>query len=202
MQPYRPTNCLFCEGSVTQGKSFNFDAKIYKKVFEKSKPDVEFVSVGSCSEVVDENNVSMSIVKSLLTKSKIIKVVDRDDKSDEEEKECNARGINVLSRRHIECYLLDDEIITKLCLVNGKDDKIEECLEIKRKHLHESVARGNPKDDIKSASGPITVGLKKILQLIRCGNTREAFLRDTMAPLITEDTNVYKCLENDIFGRH
>lgn len=116
--------------------------------------------------------------------------------------ECNTRGIKVLSRRYIECYLLDDEIITKLCQVNGRDDKIEECLEIKKKCLSDTVERGNPVDDVKSASGTMTVFFKRILKLRQCGNTREAFLRDTMAPLITEETQVYKCLGNEIFGWH
>ena len=51
----------------------------------------------------------------MITNSHIIKVVDRDGKSDEEIEECNANQINVLGKRHIECYLLDDEILKKLC---------------------------------------------------------------------------------------
>ena len=60
-------------------------------------------------------------------------------------------------------------------------------------------ARNNPDDDVKSASGDIMVELKRILGLIRCGNKRESFLRDTMAPLITPETAVYQELENSIF---
>lgn len=72
---------------------------------------------------------------------------------------------------------------------------------LKKQAIKDSVqSRGNPEDDIKSASGEICVGLKKVLSLKRCGNKRSSFLRDTMAPLITPDTLVYKDLERDIFG--
>lgn len=52
-----------------------------------------------------------------------------------------------------------------------------------------STARGNAADDIKSASGEIYVELKRILNMTKCGNTKDAFFRDTLAPLITEDTS-------------
>lgn len=48
----------------------------------------------------------MKIIKEVLKNSSIIKFVDRDDKSDDEVAELEAKGIKVLKRRHIECYLL------------------------------------------------------------------------------------------------
>lgn len=65
--------------------------------------------------------------------------------------------------------------------------------------FEKSVERGNPVDDVKSASGEIFVELKKLLRLRGCGNTTDAFLRDTIAPLITPDTQVYQNLKSDIF---
>lgn len=62
------------------------------------------------------------------------------------------------------------------------------------------MKRLNPIDDIKSASGMIYTYLKQILSLAKCGNTKDAFLRDTMAPLITSETQIYKDLEKEIFG--
>ena len=42
--------------------------------------------------------------------------------------------------------------------------------------------------------------LKTELQLTQCGNNADAFIRDTLAPLITKDMEVYKQLKVDIFG--
>ena len=69
----------------------------------------------------------------------------------------------------------------------------------KRQAIEESKRRGNPEDDIKSASGKIYTELKRILSLRQCGNKKDSFLRDTITPLITEDTQVYRELESEIF---
>lgn len=195
-----PQRVVFCEGTEKGRKYKNFDAQIYNRIFSSKYPDTSFVSIGSCSELEDENNVSMKIISQVLRNSTIIKFVDRDDKSDEEIAELQAKGIKVLMKRHIECYLLDDEILKKLCRKEGKEDKIEECIAAKSQALSESNQRKNPIDDIKSASGKIYTELKRILSLTKCGNTKDAFLRDTIAPLITEETQIYKDLETEIFS--
>jgi predicted ATPase len=195
-----PQRVVFCEGTV-QGRAYkNFDAQIYGRIFSSKYPDTSFVSIGSCSELEDENNISMKIISQVLRNSTIIKFVDRDDKSDEEVQELKAKGIKVLNKRHLECYLLDDEIIIKLCRMLGKEEKTEDCITAKQQAISESVSRSNPLDDIKSASGKIYTELKRILCLTKCGNKKDAFLRDTIAPLITEETQIYKDLESEIFG--
>ena len=195
-----PQRVVFCEGTI-QGRAYkNFDAQIYSRIFASKYPDTSFVSIGSCSELEDDNNISMKIISQVLKNSTIIKFVDRDDKSEGEINDLKAKKIKVLDKRHLECYLLDDEIITKLCISQSKEDKITECLDAKKQAITESVERGNPTDDIKSASGKIYTELKRILSLTRCGNTKDAFFRDTMAPLITEETQIFKDLESEIFG--
>ena len=196
-----PQRVVFCEGTI-QGRSYkNFDAQIYGRIFSSNYPDTSFVSIGSCSEIEDENNISMKIISQVLKNSTIIKVVDRDNRSEQEIDELKRRGINVLNRRHLESYLLDDEIITKLCRIQGKDYLIDECLAAKKNALEESVGRRNSVDDIKSASGKIYTELRRILALTNCGNKKDSFLRDTMAPLVTEETQVYKDLAMEIFER-
>ncbi|MDM8250340.1 hypothetical protein [Phocaeicola barnesiae] len=71
------------------------------------------------------------------------------------------------------------------------ENKIDECLAAKRQAIEESKECGNPEDDIKSVSGKIYTELKRILCLRQCGNKKDSFLRDTITPLIIEDTQVY-----------
>jgi hypothetical protein len=158
------------------------------------------VSVGSCSEIEDIENQSVKIISNILKSSEIIKFVDRDDKSNAEVAELLAKGVKTSARRNIECYLLDDEIISKLCSAIGKAEFIGQCLQAKTLAIQESVDRGNPEDDIKSASGKIFTEVKRILGLTQCGNNKCAFLRDTIAPLVTQETLVYQEIENEIFG--
>lgn len=195
-----PKTIVFCEGSQSRGKNRKFDQEVYSKIFQHTKPDVSFVSIGSCSELEDANNVSFNIIKEVLKNSEIIKLVDMDDRSPEQIKDYNKKNIKVLSRRHIECFLFDDEMIKKLCHEKEQDEKVSECLEIKRQAIENSVSRGNPDDDIKSASGEIYTNIRKLLSLKQCGNDTHSFLRDTMAPLLTSDMNLYAELENCIFG--
>ncbi|MFN3951896.1 MAG: AAA family ATPase [Thermaurantimonas sp.] len=194
-----PGRIVFCEGTST-GKYKDFDAQIYSKIFENKYHDTKFISIGSSTDIEDEENQSVKIISNILKSSSIIKFVDRDDKSNEEVSDLLNKGIKTSKRRHIECYLLDDEIILKLCEKVGKPELKEQCLQVKQEALENSINRGNPKDDIKSASGEIFTELKRILSLTQCGNNTRAFLRDTIAPLVTEETNVYKELENEIFG--
>jgi len=161
-----PERIVFCEGDPNGKANKNFDASVYNKIFADKYSRTLFVSVGSCNEIEDPNNVSMKII-SQIYKSKVVKLVDRDDKSTEEIQESTSKKINVLSRRHIESYLLDDEIITELCQKCDKTDKVNECIKAKQDALDDSIKnRHHPVDDVKSASGAIVNSLKKILEFI------------------------------------
>lgn len=94
---------------------------------------------------------------------------------------------------------MDDEIITKLCTSVSKPELLADCLQAKQTAIQNSIGRGNPADDVKSASGQIFTELKRILSLTQCGNNKCAFLRDTLTALVTEETTIYKELEGEIF---
>lgn len=194
-----PKKIIFCEGSSQGRKYKDFDAQIYGKILGEKHHDSIFISIGSCSELEDIENQSIKIVSNILKSSTIIKFIDRDDRSDEELQELSSKGIKTSSRRNIECYTFDDEIIKKLCILKNKEDLIDTCLEAKKTSIEESVSRGNPRDDIKSASGKIFTDLKKILSLTQCGNNKSSFIRDTLVPLITEETTVYQEIEKEIY---
>ena len=139
-------------------------------------------------------------MNSFSQKTRIIKLIDRDDRSPEEIDELLDKGVKVLSRRHIEAFLLDDDVLKKWCVSVGKQEKIEELLSIKRQALEESIKRGNATDDFKSAANDICTKGKKLLGITCCGNTGEMIMRDSLAKLITSDMEVYQKLEDDIFS--
>lgn len=194
-----PKRIVFCEGTSQGRKYKDFDAQVYGKIFEQKYHDTKFISIGSSTEIEDIENQSVKIVSNILKSSEIIKFVDRDDKSTQEIQELLKIGIKTSKRRHIENYLFDDEIIQKLCETQGKIEFLQDCLDAKKNAIQESINRGNPLDDIKSASGKIYTELKRILSLTQCGNNNSAFIRDTIVDLVTEDTNIYKELEKEIF---
>lgn len=195
-----PATIVFCEGAPEAAKNRKFDAKIYERVFQDVVPPPCFVSMGSCTEIEDETNTSYKIVKSILHNSRIIKLVDRDSKSEEEVAEAKSNGVRVLSRRHIESYLLDDEVLEKFCKSKGHPEMLAEVLAAKQQAISDSIGRGNLSDDVKSASGQIVSFLRKKFNILTGGDKRSTFLRDTIAPLLSRDMKVYQELYNDIFG--
>jgi len=127
-------------------------------------------------------------------------LIDRDLRSDEEVAMMKATGSRVLSRRHIESFLLDDEVIRKLCEVNGQSSQADRALEIKAEELAASIARGNDADDMKSAANTIFTELRRLLSLTSPGSDWNAFARDKLAPLLQPGMSVYGQLRQDLFG--
>lgn len=191
-----PDRVVLCEGDQAGRRARNLDATCYSRMLGIRHPGVAFISLGSCTEVEDDGNLTLKVLRQLLPSVGIVRLVDRDDKTEEEVEDCRKRGIVVLGRRHLEAYLFDDEILNKLCDLHGQSERRAEILHLKQEKLRESREGGKPHDDVKSAAGLIFVEVKRVLGLTRCGNTVEAFMRDTLAPLVTPDTQVYQELEH------
>ena len=195
-----PKTIVFCEGTSKGRKNKDFDARCYTNIFNTEFQETWFYSLGGCNDVEQEKNNVIEAIGRLSPKSNIIRVVDKDDKSVQELKDAISKGIKVLNRRHIESYLLDDEIIRKLCLSVNLPELIDQSLAIKCEGIQNSKERGNSADDIKSAANYICTEIKKTLSLKQCGNSGESILRDTFSPLITPDTVVYQELKKSIFN--
>ncbi|EUK19125.1 AAA family ATPase [Commensalibacter papalotli (ex Servin-Garciduenas et al. 2014)] len=193
-----PEIIVLCEGSLEGKKRFNFDADIYTKIFQENYSNITFISGGSSNDLVQETKEFKMLSSVLDQKSKVIRLVDRDDHSDDDVIDLKEKEIFVISRRNIEGYLFDDELIQKLVIQENKQALLDQALAIKQIALQNSIDRGNPKDDLKKASGEIVTELKKLLVLTRCGNTPEAFAKNVILPLITPETEVYKEMEREI----
>lgn len=195
-----PKTIVFCEGDPNGKTRKDFDKIIYSTIFADTHPEAFFISGGSCNDIENIEKTHGEIISTLLQNSKIIKIVDRDDRSPQEVADLAKSGIRVLKRRNLESYVLDDAVIKKLCDKVGKTEEYAACIQEKQQALTDSVSRGNAPDDFKKASGGIYLSLKRRLSLTQCGNNPDPFMRDTLSPLITPDMDVYKELESEIFG--
>lgn len=125
-----PQKIVFCEGDSCGTTRKSFDSSIYSTIFENTHPEAYFLSGGSCEEIINKLDANLGeVLKVLLKETKIIKVIDRDDRSNQEVDELKSNRISVLSKRNLESYLLDDSVIEKLCISVGKSDKVDECLQ-------------------------------------------------------------------------
>ena len=193
---FLPSNIVVCEGNLLGTARKDFDASIYGMILSKSSNNITFISGGSCNDIEKEDHAPTLVLKNLMPEAKIIKLLDRDDRSDQEVEELLHNNIHVTTRRNLESYLLDDEVIEEYLKSIEKNDKLTDALRIKADALRASVARGNPNDDLKSASGDFFTRLKQELGLIRVGNRSDAFLKDTLAPVIKPGMRVFEEIDS------
>jgi hypothetical protein len=196
-----PAVVVVCEGSSIGTRRKDFDAEIYNRILGARFPDVVFVSGGSAQQIEITGSSVHEILRRLLPKAKVWSLSDRDDRSDAEVAEREQRGVITLPQRNLETFLFADDVIEALVRREQKPDTLNEALDIKRGALANSGARGNRTDDLKSAAGEIYVELKKLVGLQRCGNSTDAFMRDTLAPLIEPSMPSYQALKAAIIDR-
>ena len=198
-----PEQLILCEGRPPRGQNDRkaaFDANCYSRIFGVSFPNTEFISVGNSDDAGGDRLDLGRTIQALVTGTQITRLIDRDMRTPEEVAMLTEDGVHVLSRRHLEAYLLDDEVIGRLCETVGQPDRITDALAVKADEIAQSVQeRGNDPDDLKSAAGGIYKGLRRLLKLTGAGSDWNAFARDTLCPLVAPGTAVYEELRTDIF---
>ncbi len=196
-----PARIVVCEGSSLGQRRKDFDAEIYNRILGAHAPDVLFVSGGASNQVLEAGVSVRETLAKIAPTAKVVALADRDDKSAAEVQEFERRGGIVLPLRNLESYLFADDVLTSLLARERKPELQDEVLRLKADAIAASVARRNAPDDLKSAAGELYVALKRLLGLKNCGNTTEAFMRDTLAPLIGPAMNTYAQLRAAIVDR-
>ena len=199
-----PETVVICEGTpdtAGSGKNAEHDARCLDKIFAGEMPETQFLAGGNASDV-ERDRLALARVAQQIGVLNVIRLVDRDDRSNEEVEDLRRNGVRVLSRRNLECYLFDDEVLEALCVNYGGPMQFEDLLKAKRNTIAKTTQNGAAPDDLKKASGIIYGAAIAQLKLKgkRKGSDARAFMRDTLAPLVTPDRNVYKELKADIFG--
>jgi len=120
------------------------------------------------------------------------KILDKDDRNEEEIEELREDNVYVLSRRDIESFLWDDEVLEKLCERHERPDVINQIKEEKQRLLQTLSVRGKPIDDVKAIKDSLYTECKKLLGLTGCGNSAESFSIEHLAPLIQPGMTVYE----------
>ena len=196
-----PERVIICEGEPkirTSGTNYSHDARCYERIFETTFPETQFIPGGNASEVASDQRGIAYALGVLTQGSEVIRLIDRDSLSPEEITEFWKDGVRVLSRRNLESYLFDDEVLQALVFSVGKAEKVDDLLAEKKRILGEGTE--DAPDDLKPASGQIYNACKIILGLTNPGNNTRSFMRDTLAPLIEPGMAVYDDLKRDIFG--
>lgn len=196
-----PKVVVVCEGSSVGTRRKDFDAEIYNRILGAHAPEILFVSGGSSQQVAATGHSVREVLGRILPTAKILALADRDDKSTTEVAEWEASGDLVLPERNLESFLFADDVIEALVARETKQTLLPDALKIRADAIASSVARGNAPDDLKSAAGETYTKLKQLLGLRHAGNNTDAFMRDTLAPLIVPGMVSYMKLKTAIIER-
>ena len=142
-----------------------------KRIFENEIPETQFVPGGNASEVTDDKRGIAYALGVLIHGTKVLKLIDRDARSVGEVADLQKRGVRVLSRRNLESYLFDDEVLRVLALSVGREEDAETLLA--RKNDISGARTNDAPDDLKPASGEIYVACTKVLGLANPRQRRE-----------------------------
>ena len=194
-----PQRIVLCE-SKAQNPTEGFDAACYNQIFGDRYPDTRFISIGGEKDVKKADTHLIPVIEAIAQGVKILRLRDRDRANKQDIIDNAKKGIRILSRKYIEKYLTDDEVLRQLCVSQGKPDKVEEFLAAKDEEIEKVTKDDKIHDKRRPVVQRIQQQAEKILGLTHSGNTVESFMRNTLAPLIQPDMEVYKELEKDIFG--
>jgi len=197
-----PKYVAFCEGRKIgqSGRKPSFDAAVFQKIFGPWHPEIEFVPLGGGNEVQHDGKAFDYLLTKLAPGMKTWKVFDKDDRNGTEIAELGQENIFVLSRRDIESFLWDDEVLEKLCERCEKPEALDEIKQEKQRQLQTLPGRGKPGDDVKAITDGLYIELKKRLGLNGCGNSAEAFSIEHLAPLITPGMAIYEELATTVLA--
>ena len=195
-----PDCVVLCEGS-TANEDPPLDESCYNTIFAREFPRTRFVSVGPATKVEKRMGDLLPLLDQIISGTSIIRFRDRDYMTPEEVKNKAAEGVRVMSAyRNIESMLLSDGVLSKLCDSLGRSN----CLDALRSARDAARVGGRGRhatDDLKPAAQAVHHAVRTQLRLPRAGESKDAFMRDVLAPLVTADTPEYQQLKRDIFGQ-
>ena len=182
-----PSKIYFCEGksryNINQQsiQRMEFDAEVLNKIFYDQ--DVIFISSDGKNGVQKANQLLLKIIKKAGGLREIYSIIDRDNVSSEErnKKMSDEPTLKIWSRKEIENYLFDKEIIESYCKQNSK--------EFSTITTHDNIQDIN-KDDIKQYQSSI---------MQQCGfNGSVDDFKLKLAEFIIPTTLIYKLLKQDL----
>lgn len=194
-----PERVVLCEGGSVAGGS-DFDASCYNAIFSLEEPDALFLGGGSADEIAQDPRKVAQFIRAMAPSTALIRLIDRDDRRDDEIATLQERGIRVLSLRNIESYLLDDEVLDALCHHLGDGTQTMALLAAKTMAIEGSISAGGPSDDFKRIAGDVFNATKRLFPGIKLGADKRAFMSGVCAPLIRPSTAIYRRLRSDVFG--
>ena len=92
-----PEQVVLCEGGRLAGGT-DFDAECYNEIFQTDYPQIVFLGAGNANDIQNDPRGVTHLLTALAPGIRVRKIIDRDDRTDEEIRALQQQGIHVLSR--------------------------------------------------------------------------------------------------------
>ena len=165
-----PEQVVLCEGGRLEGGK-DFDAECYNEIFKTQYPQVVFLGAGNADDIQNDPRGVGRLLSALAPGVRVTRVIDRDERTEEEIRTLQAQDVRVLSLRTIESYLLDDSVLKDMCEFFGQSELAPQLLEAKAEALRSSVAAGGAVDNLKRPAGDIYNAAKQLFRPSNSGVT-------------------------------
>ena len=181
---------VFCEGRD--------DAECYRNIFKSHYPELSFNPLEGKNNVLKTVEAANLALQKIAKSAMVIGIVDQDNATLQEVERMKEKGIRTLSRRTIESFLLDDEVLSKWCEECGEPDKVNDLLAAKQEALDKYNLKSD--DNLKAIVQTVHGAAQRALKSVRLGDSKESFMMDILASHIQPGMAVYEQLHEDIFG--
>ena len=190
-----PHRIVLCEGNAERHVR-GFDADCYHRLFADKFPETLFVSRGGAGQVIQSTHL-VGILEAIAEGTEVVRLVDRDDMTEDERNRKIGDGIRVLRRRELEEYLYDSRVLRTFLTSHGCENAIlEEVLSAQEGLMADQEGPKNVKDVSQKLFGMI----RKTTRLSNLGNDREEFAFQFLVPALQSTDEVFDELREDIFG--
>lgn len=184
-----PEIVIYCEGRPepsSAGSEQGLDALVYNQVFEIRHPEAQFVSSGGGGAMNKNSDLALTILSKALDSVTLLRLKDRDGKADSERTAFleQSPANRMLTRREIENYLFDFEILSSYCAERG--ERIDRA-------AYDALVPNIQSADLRAGQT-----LQHLTHLCKFSGSVHEF-KLTLAAHITTDTASYSDLEASIF---
>lgn len=198
-----PEIVVLCEGRPVSGKGrttrSEFDARCYRAIFADDFPNADFISLGNSDDVKNDKLELGRSIQAIASGTRVLRLTDRDLLNDDEVADQKAAGVQVLGRRNIEAYLLDDEVLSAFASSMSKPESASTLIAQRNNLMARGVERGHDSDDFKSIAGEWYTFARKTLELTGAGSTWEAFAVKYLATNLLPGSTTYLELRGSVF---
>ena len=185
-----PSRVVLCEGSRDRPRD-GFDAKCYSTLFEDSHGDTLFLSRGSASQVENSDDLA-AVIKEVVNGAEILKLIDRDDMTDEGRADllANDSELRILRRRELENYLYDSAVLQAFFAGYGFASL---------PNAIQTLLVDATTGDARHARQSILVEARRLLPGEPLGRDSREFELSHLVPALRATESVYRELEEAIF---